>query len=161
MPGKGKNKMGKFNLSGVVSNGPGVGLGDQDMIQIVKFTLTAAQILAMFTTPVAVLIACPAGSVIVPCGPVSIQFKAGTVQFTGGGVISLVYTGGAISPHASSVPAATFLSATSSNNILPPISGVIQPPSATGISITNATGVFAAGNGSAIIKFRHTVQTVD
>lgn len=118
--------------------------------QVVQFTLTTANILAMNGTPVSVLGSPGAGNVIA-VNSSFIQFKPGATQFTGGGAITLVYHGGSVNPHSGNIPAATFTSASASNNLLAPISGTIQPPTNTGIDITNASGAFATGNGSAIV----------
>jgi hypothetical protein len=50
-----------------------------------------------------------------------------------------------VTPHSSSIPAATINSATGTENVVPPPIGVIQAPAATGLSITNGTAAFASG----------------
>jgi hypothetical protein len=139
--------MAYINNSGAMDNQ----LGLLERMQTVTVIITAAQLKTMFTTPVVVLPAPPQGlqsGVYYEVHGVTMQTKPGTVNFTGGGTVNLVYHGGAVAPHASSVPAATILSATATNNQLPPIAAVIQIPKNVGIDITNATAVFAAGNGT-------------
>lgn len=123
-------------------------LGLLERMQTVTVIVTAAQIKTMFTTPVSILPTPPGPPCFYEVHAVSMQTKPGTVNFTGGGTVNLVYHGGAVVPHASTVPAATITSGTATNNVLPPVSSVIQPPKNVGIDITNATAVFAAGNGT-------------
>lgn len=117
---------------------------------VLQTTLTTANILAMNGTPVSV-VGNPGAGVVAISTFIMVQFKPGVTQFTGGGAITFVYHGGSINPHAGNIPAATFNSASASNNLLAPISATIQPPTNTGIDITNATAAFATGNGSAIV----------
>lgn len=125
-----------------------------------QVTLTAAQIIAMKTTPVSILPAPAAGVAIVPdyC---AFQMKPGGTQFTGGGLVTFVYHGTGTSIHGSSdgIPAATVNSATASNNLLSPVQAVIQPPAATGVDITNATNPFATGNGTAVVTIGYFLYT--
>lgn len=151
--------MARINASGALVNG----LGPLDLIQTVAVTLTAAQIRGMSVTPVAILPAPPGGGVYVPIGGPTIQTLPGTVAFAGGGAISLVYHGGSISPHASSMPAATLISGTGTYNQLPGLAAVIQPPLNTGIDVTNATAAFTGGGttgltGSMIVTFRFVLK---
>jgi len=121
-----------------------------------QVTLTAANIIAMYTTPVSILAAPAAGSVIL-VDMIHLQTLPTATQFTSGGVVTLVYHGGSVNPHSSSIAASVILSATGSNNLLPPITTAIQPPSATGIDITNATGVFATGTGTAVVTIWYSI----
>jgi hypothetical protein len=121
--------------------------------------LTAANIIAMNATPVAILAAPGSGKVLV-IDTVELQMKPGGTQFTSGGVVTFVYHGGAVTPHASSIPAATINSASATNNQLPPTTAVIQPPTNTGLDITNATAAFATGNGVAFVNIWYSVVTV-
>jgi hypothetical protein len=148
--------MAYINATGQLDNQ----LGLLSRIQSAQVTLTSAQVIAMNATPVQILPAPGANLVYHVVGPIGVQVKPGGTQFSGGGVVTLVYTGGSINPHASSIPAATINSATASNNLLPVQSAVIQPPSNTGLSITNATGAFSAGTGSVVITVRFIVHTV-
>jgi hypothetical protein len=45
-------------------------------------------------------------------------------------------------------------------NVVPPVTGVIQPPTATGIDILNATGAFTTGNGQLIVTIYYSVITL-
>ena len=44
---------------------------------------------------------------------------------------------------------------------MPPPTGVIQPPSATGIDIVNATGAFATGNGTMVVTVFYSIITLN
>ena len=116
---------------------------------VVQFALTSANILAMFGAPVTIYPA-PAAGYVIQVDQVAIEFAPGGTNYTSGGAISVQYTGGS-AVHSSTIPAATFQSGTKSMNILPPVTAVLQAPAATGLTITNATGAFATGNGTAVI----------
>jgi predicted RecA/RadA family phage recombinase len=132
---------------------------DPSLIQKAVVTLTAAQILGMNAVPVNILPAPAAGQVIV-VDQFIVQTKPGATPFTGGGAVSFQYHGTTIVPHSANIPAATITSAAASENVVPPPTGVIQPPTATGIDITNATGAFAAGNGSMIVTVFYSIITL-
>jgi hypothetical protein len=147
--------MAYINASGQLDNN----LGLMNRFQIAKVTLSAAQINLMFTTPVAVLPALPATQ-FYAVDSFIVQTKPGSVAFTGGGAVSFQYHGSAVVPHGSSIPAATIQSATGSVNLLPPnSSAALQIPAGLGVDITNITGVFAAGNGTVVVKVIFTVHS--
>ena len=132
---------------------------DPSLIQKAVVTLTAAQILGMNAAPASILPAPAAGQVIV-VDQFIVQMKPGGTQFTGGGAVSFQYHGTGIVPHSANVPATTINSATASENVVPPPTGVIQPPSATGIDITNATAAFATGNGTMVVTVFYSIITL-
>jgi hypothetical protein len=123
-------------------------------------TLTAAQIIAMKTTPVSIL-AAPAAGIAIVVDSLLFQMKSTATQFTGGGLVTFIYHGTSIlvTGSADGVPAATVNSATASNNLLSPVQAVIQPPAATGVDITNATAVFATGTGTAVVTIWYWLYT--
>jgi hypothetical protein len=125
-----------------------------------KVTVTAAQILAMNGAPVTLLLApgTTASPAIIVVDRIVVITQPGSANFAAGGVVTFVYHGGSVTPHASSIAAATINSGTASYNQLPGISAPIQIPSNTGIDITNATGAFTTGNGSLLVVFRYFVQ---
>jgi hypothetical protein len=138
-----------------------VGSADADpsLLQKTVVTLTAAQIIAMNGAPVNILPAPPAGQAIVVDQFIA-QMKPGATQFTGGGAVSFQYHGTAVVPHSANIPAATINSATASENVVPPPTGVIQPPTATGIDITNAAAAFATGNGTLVVTVFYSIITL-
>ena len=138
-----------------------VGVADLDpsVLQKAVVALTAAQIEAMYATPVSILPAPAAGQVLV-IDQIIAQMKPGGTQFTGGGAVTFQYHGTAVVPHSSNVPAATINSATGTENVVPPPTGVIQPPSATGLDITNGTAAFATGNGTLVVTVFYSIMTL-
>jgi len=122
----------------------------------VKKVITAAQVLAMNGAPVQIAAAPGVGYVIMDC-VFHVQTIPGSANFASGGVVTFVYHGGSVTPHGSSIPAATIQSGTGSNNWLPPNPATLQPPSNTGIDITNATGAFTTGTGSLVVTMWCTV----
>ncbi|HZT32776.1 MAG TPA: capsid cement protein [Gemmataceae bacterium] len=132
---------------------------DPSLIQKAVVTLTAAQIIAMYGAPVSILPAPAAGQVLV-IDQIIAQMKPGATQFTGGGAVSFQYHGTAVVPHSGNIPAATINSATGSENVVPPPTGTIQPPAATGLDITNATAAFATGNGTLVVTVFYSLITL-
>lgn len=113
-------------------------------IQVITVSLTAANIIAMFTTPITA-IAGVAGQVPVIEGAVW-SLTAGGTQFTGGGTTKLVEeTSGTT---LMTGPAASFVNgAASAVQTRLPSDGVART-SGKGIQISNNTGAFATGNGT-------------
>ena len=132
---------------------------DPSLIQKTVVTLTAAQIMAMYGAAVSILPAPAAGQVLV-IDQLIAQMKPGATQFTGGGVVSFQYHGTGVAPHSGNIPAATINSATGSENVVPPPTGTIQPPAATGIDILNATAAFATGNGTLVVTVFYSIITL-
>jgi predicted RecA/RadA family phage recombinase len=133
---------------------------DPSLIQKAVVTLTAAQIIAMYGAPVTVLPAPAAGQVLV-IDQIIAQMKPGATQFTGGGAVTFQYHGTGVAPHSGNIPAATISSATGSENVVPPPTGTIQPPAATGVDITNATAAFATGNGTLVLTVFYSLITLN
>ena len=138
-----------------------VGSADADpsLLQKTVITLTAAQIMAMNGAPVSILPA-PAAGQVIAIDQFIAQMKPGATQFTGGGAVSFEYHGTAIVPHSGTIPAATITSAAASENVVPPPTGVIQPPTATGVDITNAAAPFATGNGTLVVTVFYSIITL-
>lgn len=110
---------------------------------IIEKELTAAQIIAMYTTPVEVMPAPGVGKAIVVEHFVW-SLDAGGTAFTGGGVVSLAIN----SVAQTSTIAAT--NVTSSTDIIAKAGGAAGVvASNTGVTISNATAAFAAGTGTA------------
>lgn len=129
--------------------------------QVKQVTLTAAQLIAMKTTPQSILPAPGAGKVLI-VDAILFQFKHGATQFTGGGAVSFVYHGTAVTPHTGTVAAAVLTAAADDLQYLGPnVSGAVDLQSEVnlGLDITNVTAGFAAGNGSAIVTVWYSVAT--
>jgi hypothetical protein len=127
----------------------------------IQVTLTAAQLIAMYAAPVAIILALAAGSGIAVDQAV-FQMKATATAFTGGGIVTLQYGvtahGAGTLVHAGSVPAAVVTAGAGSSltNLGPAAAanGTTVPTdgtTASGIYISNATAPFAAGTGTAIV----------
>jgi len=130
----------------------------QHVIRTAVVALSAAQLMAMFAAPVSVLPAPGSGYAIVDISA-DLEMLASATAFTSGGAVSLVYHGGAVSPVAGTVPAAvvTAGAGTTLTQLGPAVgSNGITVPANTGIDITNATGAFATGTGTAklFLKYR-------
>ena len=125
---------------------------------VVEVPLTAAQIIAMYTTPVLVVPAVPEKAIIVD----SVEFimQGTATQFTSGGVVSVQYNstanGAGTSVQASTFAATVVTGATAvTYSTRPPASlSAVATASIKGIGlyISNATGVFATGTGTAIVR---------
>lgn len=134
----------------------------------IVFQLSAAQILGMFVAPVTLIpgVSFPVSvraevgtSQYVGLISAVLQFKPGGTQFAAGGAVSIVYHGGSSSPHGGSVPAATINAATGSMTLLGPPGAAYSAPIGVGLDITNATGPFTTGNGTAIVHLFYQVWT--
>lgn len=129
----------------------------------VTVTLTAAQVNTMFTTPVELIPAPPAGSFIVVQQAILINENGG-IAWTSGGAITIGYSNANPgSPDAlTGTIAATFLTSPVVKQILTLAgaqiaSSVESAVDALGIFISNATGVFATGTGVLKIRLLYTV----
>jgi hypothetical protein len=123
--------------------------------------LTAAQIIAMYTTPVS-LIAAPGAGLAIVVNSILFEMTTTATAFTGGGAVSFVYTGGSVSCVTGTITTGTITAgAGTSQTLMGPSAATngIALPSNTGISITNATQVFAAGTGTAVVKIAYTIVT--
>lgn len=125
-----------------------------------EVTITPANIVAMYTTPVEVLPAPGAGKVIEVLSAVLI-YDFLTAAYTGGGVVTLAYGSGGATITANIAAANSF--AASGDKVYPlsvlNAAGGISMPVNTPVVITNASGVFvnpgtAAGVGRLHIVYR-------
>lgn len=153
----------QFTTEGTVS-----GLAANVMIEATG-TLSQANLIAMYTTPVE-MIAAPASGLAHIIDEIEIFHDYTTAVYTGGGDVSIQYgTSGA----AICLADVTLVTGSSdTKRLLKPtiynldsttgtaIGFDISTASATNISVTNATAVFAAGNAANIIKYRIRYHTV-
>lgn len=125
---------------------------------VARATLSAANIIAMNGAPVSVLAAPGAGLGVVIDWIVLVMITTST-QFTGGGAVQFNYHGGS-SSHSGTIPASV-VTATAGTTLtqLGPATGAsgLTVPVNTGIDITNATGAFAAGTGTAVVYMGYSV----
>jgi hypothetical protein len=123
-------------------------------------TLTSAQILALFATPVTV-IAAPLAGVLIVVDSILFAMIATATQYLLGGVITFQYNGGAV-VHASSIPAAVVLAAAPTTyTYLAPNTQAngVTVPTATAVTVSNATQAFTTGTGTAKIWIRYRLIT--
>lgn len=135
-----------------------------DVPKIACVALTAAQIIAMGTTPVSILPAPGAGKAILVDSILFGMTRTGTA-FTGGGAINFQYhtTTNSV-PHSGTIPATlvtTGGAGSAQTRLGPDVSsnGLVVPAN-EGIDITNATAPFAAGTGTAKVFIRYRVITL-
>ena len=123
-------------------------------VYVAEVALTAANIIAMYTTPVT-LVAGVAGKVLEVVSAVII-FDYGTVQMTGGGTVKLVEeTVGTVLT--GTIAASVINAAADSINRLLPLA--VATTEAKGIQISNSTAVFATGDGVARVKVTYRTHT--
>lgn len=121
-----------------------------------SFALTAADITTLHSAPLALVAAPGANKAILVTGAI-IQFRYGTVQFTGGGAISFVYHGATVNLLSGALAAAT-VQAAASATVSPggPAAALVMTPN-VGIDLLAATADFAAGDSTAVVVLFYTV----
>lgn len=124
----------------------------------VTFAITSANLLAMFGAAVNLIAAPPAGYSVLVDNIIFIMTRTATA-YASGGVVSFQYTGAATA-HTGSLPASILTTAGAAVTItqLGPATGAngTTVTTAAGIDITNATGAFTTGTGTAkaVIDYR-------
>jgi hypothetical protein len=124
-----------------------------------RVVVTAAQVLAMFATPLTVLKA-PGMNKILLVDAIMVQVAPGSAAFAAGGVVSFIYHGGAVAPVGATLTAATVNGAASYNLLQAAAGAVLLPPANTGLDITNITGAFTTGNGTLILTIWYKTHTI-
>jgi hypothetical protein len=128
--------------------------------QVKQVSLTAANLLAMYTTPVEVVPAVAGKSIIVDS--VEFDITRTATQFTGGGVVNVQYAntanGAGTKMHADI--AAAVVTAGAGRTItsrIPTVLSDIASASIVGIGlyISNATAIFETGTGTAVVTVRY------
>jgi len=124
----------------------------------VEVPLTAANIIAMYTTPVLVVPAVSNKAIVVD----SVEFiiTRTATQFTGGGVVSVQYNstanGAGTSVQASTIAATVVTGAAGVTYTTRPPASLSDVATASikgiGLYISNATAVFATGTGTAVVR---------
>jgi len=126
--------------------------------QTVSVPLTAAQLIAMYATPVLVVPAVSNKAIVVD----SVEFiiTRTATAFTGGGVVSVQYNstanGGGTSVQASTIAATVVTGAAGTTYSTRPPATLSDVATASingiGLYISNATAAFATGTGTAVVK---------
>ena len=125
--------------------------------QSVVVTLTAAQIIAMGTTPVSLIAAPGAGKCII-VDNISFKMTTTATVFTGGGAVEFRYTNASGTKVTADIAAAVItavagVSFTNVRGIEALLTGTVD----AAIVIRNATAAFAAGTGSAVVTIDYHV----
>jgi predicted RecA/RadA family phage recombinase len=131
---------------------------DPGVTQTAVVSLTAAQILAMFGTPVSILPAPGAGKAIV-VENIAVEIVTTATQFASGGVVHFYYHGLTVELMAQNIAAASVNAAAGTATFfLSPVqtAGGSVISTNLGIDITNATAAFTTGTGTmkVFIKYR-------
>lgn len=126
----------------------------------VTVSLTAAQLIAMYTTPVAIVPAITGKAIIVDS--VEFDITRTATAFTGGGVVAVQYdsTANGAGTATTATIAATVVTGAAGRTItsrIPVNLSDVASASIIGIGlyISNATAVFAAGTGTATVKVKY------
>lgn len=114
------------------------------LVNVAQVNLTAAQIITLFTAPI-ILIPAPGAGKSIIIDFVLFRYLYGGVAYTGGGVTTIGYAGGAAA--VATVPAATLTAGASSDSTLPTTALTVVTQNAA-LQISTATANFAAGNGT-------------
>jgi hypothetical protein len=137
------------------------GLGPDAMLSV-GVVLTNTQVLGMFATPVTLVAAQGAGTLIEPISAVLENVNGGTA-YAAGGVIELALNNAGTLTAASTTIAATFLtSPTVTQETL--LTGALGSATATNtlnqpLVITNLTGAFTTGTGTLGVRLRYRIHT--
>jgi hypothetical protein len=120
-------------------------------------SLTAAQLIAIGTTPVSLIAAPGAGKCII-VDNVTLKMVTTATQFTGGGAMEFRYTDASGTKVTTDIPAAVVTagagtSFTNVRGIEASLTGVAN----AAVVVTNATAAFAAGTGSAEVTIEYHV----
>jgi hypothetical protein len=127
--------------------------------RVTQVTLSAAQITTLHSVPVTLVAAGGANTVLLPT-LLTFQFKFGTVQFTGGGAVSLVYHGAGTNLLGASVAAATVTGNANAVVSVGPAAGPTTATTNTGLDFLAATADFAAGDSTAIVTVSYDLLTL-
>jgi hypothetical protein len=128
------------------------------LVQSYSILLTPAQIDVMYTTPIVLLPQPVTLGLLATNGyavdNVTFKYIYGGTVFTGGGAISFQYSGGAT---VVTTIAATALTTAANSAFYLGGNTTTTIPLNTAVTMTNATGVFAAGSGSVQVVVNYTV----
>ncbi len=129
-----------------------------------QVALTAANLLAMYTTPVSILPTPGAGKALI-INRLIFEMKRTATAFASGGAVNFQYhTSTSIIPHAGTIAATVLTGAGAGTTltILDDLGGTngLAVPANEGIDITNASGAFTTGTGTAIVFVEYSILTL-
>lgn len=134
-----------------------------NVMQVATGTLSAAQIITLHSVPVTLVPAPGAGKALV-VDMAFFSFVYNSVQFTGGGAISLVQHGLSVNQLAGTIAAASITAAASYSAFFIPVQtagGTLTTSAANlGLDLSAATADFAAGNSTMNWQINYTVVTL-
>lgn len=138
--------------------------GGSSVLQEAAVNLTAANLIAMGTTPVSILPAPGAGKVIF-VEDIVFEMKRTATAFTNGGTVNFQYHTTTTSiPHAGTIAASVLTTAGAATTVthLGPQTGSsgLLLPANEGIDITNGTAAFATGTGTATVFIKYRIITL-
>ena len=134
---------------------------DVEHLQYVEVALSAANIIAMFTTPVT-LIAAPGASKIIDVESITFKIARTATAFSSGGAVSIKHDG---QNDVCATIASTVITGSSGTTYTKRIPVVLSDVASASIEnlalkITNATGVFADGTGTAVVAIHYRILTL-
>jgi hypothetical protein len=134
--------------------------------QVAQVPLTAANLIAMYATPV-VILGAPGSGLAIVVYEILLELKTTATQFTSGGAVQFQFgntaNAGGTAVHAGTVPASVVnAGAGTTLTALWPASGSngLTVPANTGIYVSNASGAFATGTGTAIAYVEYGILTL-
>jgi hypothetical protein len=131
----------------------------ESVIQSIQVALTAANIIAMRTTPVSLIPAPGAGKIVIVDSILAKVVRTATA-FTGGGAVEFRYTDASGAKVSADLAASLITGAAGTAHAhVGGIEASITPVANAPIVITNADAVFAAGTGTANISISYRVIT--
>jgi hypothetical protein len=152
---------GTLNVTGAVTLATPLSSGSiaPNVIQHITVPLTAANLIAMYTTPVALIPAGAAGTNIL-VHKFMFTMTTTATAFTGGGVVApqianTAHGAGTLTTATIAAAVVTAAAGTSYTTVIP-VS--YTGTAATGLFISNQTAAFAAGTGTAIVDVWYSVQ---
>jgi hypothetical protein len=156
MPNGGNPVLWSVDLNGNQGYLGGVNGAGQKAVQVL---LTAAQITTLHSVPVS-LVAAPAAGFVIAVDAMTFSFKYGTLQFTGGGVVSPVYHGATTNLLSGGVAAATIQAAASAVVALGGPASALALTTATGVDLYSTVADFAAGDSTALVTLWYSVLAI-
>lgn len=130
--------------------------------RVTRYALTAANIQGMYAAPITI-VAAPGTGKAIAVRRIVVELNLTATQFASGGVVHFYYHGSTTEIMAQTIAAATVNGGAGQTIlILEPVqtAGGSVVTKEVGIDITNATGAFTTGTGTAVVTVYHDVITL-